>query len=100
MSRPGMWAAALALAIPTAGFAIFPPVVNQPPPPPVTVTSVPPDPFKAPGVTSLGEPEPPPSPAPGPVVQTPEPASVVTALVGLAVAGGYGLRKRRQKAAM
>ena len=88
MTRRGLWvgALALALAVPSAGLAYFPPNVGQPP-------AVPPDPFTPPGGGGLGEPEPPEPPA-GPSVQTPEPASLVTALTGLALAAGYGVRKR------
>jgi hypothetical protein len=80
------------LAAPSTGSAFFPPNIglNQPP-----VPVVPPDPFGVPDTGGLGEPESP-DPGPGPSVQTPEPASIVTALTGLILAGGYGLRKRRQ----
>ena len=90
MTRRGLWvgALALALAVPSVGLAYFPPNVGVPP-------AVPPDPFTPPGQGGLGEPEPP-EPLPGPSVQTPEPASIVTALTGLALAAGYGVRKRRK----
>ena len=64
-------------------------------PPPVTGQGVPPDPFKPPTSGGLGEPDPPPPP-PGPTVQTPEPASLVTAMTGVVLAIGYRVRKRRR----
>jgi hypothetical protein len=81
-------ALAVALVAPSLALAYFPPNVGIPP-------AVPPDPFVPPGTGGLGEPEPPPPP-PGPNVQTPEPASLVTALTGVAFAAGYGLRKLRK----
>ncbi|HEX3152462.1 MAG TPA: hypothetical protein VHR66_30590 [Gemmataceae bacterium] len=88
------WAAALAgaLVAPTVSLAYFPPNVGQPP---VKVQSVPPDPFKPPTAGGLGEPSAP-EPPPGPSVQTPEPASMLTALVGAGMALGYGVRKKLQ----
>ena len=88
MTRRGLWIVALALAlvVPSVSLAYFPPTVGQPP-------AVPPDPFVPPGQGGLGEPEPPEPPA-GPGVQTPEPASLVTALTGLALAAGYGARTK------
>ena len=96
MTRRGIAAGAVALAIaliaPTLALAYFPPNVGVPP-------ATPPDPFVPPGTGGLGEPEPPPPP-PGPTVQTPEPASIVTALTGLALAAGIGLRKKRKNQEM
>jgi hypothetical protein len=88
MTRRGLWVGALALAlvVPSIGLAYFPPTIGTGP-------GVPPDPFKPPTQGGLGEPEPPPPP-PGPTVQTPEPASIVTALTGLALAAGYGARRK------
>jgi hypothetical protein len=90
MTRHAIAAVALAIALvtPALGVAYFPPNIGTPKP-------VPPDPFVPPGAGGLGEPESPPPP-PGPSVQTPEPASIVTALTGLAFAAGYGVRKRRR----
>src|SRR5690242_361818 len=82
-------ALAAALVVPSASFAFFPPTIGIP----VTGQSVPPDPFKPPTNGGLGEPDAPPPP-PGPTVQTPEPASMVTALTGAVLAVGYGVRKR------
>jgi hypothetical protein len=82
--RVGILALAATVFLPAMGSAYFPPTIGQ---------NLPPDPFGTPDTGGLGEPEAP-DPGPGPTVQTPEPASVVTALLGLAVAGGYGLRKR------
>jgi hypothetical protein len=90
MTRYVLWvgALALALAVPSVSVAYFPPNVGIPEP-------VPPDPFIPPDTGGgLGEPVPP-DPGPGPSVQTPEPASVVTALTGLALVAGYRLRKRQ-----
>jgi hypothetical protein len=87
--RIALVAIAIALIAPTVSVAYFPPNVGQPPVP------VPPDPFGVPGGGGLGEPEPP-DPGTVPSVQIPEPASIVTALSGLAIAGAYGLRRKRQ----
>ena len=89
MTRRGLWVGALALAlvVPSVSLAYFPPTVGNP--------GVPPDPFTPPNQGGLGEPEPPEAP-PGPTVQTPEPASIVTALTGLALVAGYQVRKRRR----
>jgi hypothetical protein len=89
-------ALAAALAAPSISLAYFPPTIGMPPP--VTGQGVPPDPFKPPTTGGLGEPDAPPPP-PGPTVQTPEPATLVTALTGAVLAVGYGVRKRRQSAA-
>ena len=89
-------ALAAALVAPTVSLAYFPPTIGQPP---VTGSAVPPDPFKPPTAGGLGEPETPPPP-PGPAVQTPEPASLVTALSGAVLAIGYGVRKRRRERAV
>jgi hypothetical protein len=99
MTRHGFSrAAALAAALvaPSVTLAYFPPTIGMPPP--VTGQGVPPDPFKPPTTGGLGEPDAPPPP-PGPTVQTPEPASLITALTGAVLAVGYGVRKRRQRAA-
>jgi hypothetical protein len=85
---------AAALVAPSISLAYFPPSVGMPPP--VTGSALPPDPFKPPTTGGLGEPTPP-EPAPGPSVQTPEPASVVTALTGAVLALGYVARKRRRE---
>jgi hypothetical protein len=92
--RLGALALATGLLVPSVATAYFPPDVGTPPP----VTSTPPDPFKPPTGGSLGEPEAP-EPGPQPSVQTPEPASIVTALTGLVLAAGYGLRDRRKHSA-
>jgi PEP-CTERM motif len=89
--KVGAIAVAATLVLPSLVLAYFPPTIGMPPP--VGVKSVPPDPFPVPGAGGLGEPDAP-EPGPGPTVQTPEPATVVTGLVGLAMAGGFGLRKR------
>ncbi|HVK07637.1 MAG TPA: PEP-CTERM sorting domain-containing protein [Gemmataceae bacterium] len=86
---PVVAALAVALSLPAAGFAFFPPDVFPP-----TNQGTPPDPFTPPGAGGLGEPEPV-DPDPGPTVQTPEPASIVTGLTGLALAAAYGWRKKR-----
>jgi hypothetical protein len=79
----------VALALPAAGFAFFPPDIVPP-----GGSGTPPDPFEPPTGGGLGEPDPT-DPDPGPTVQTPEPASIVTGLTGLALAAAYGWRKRR-----
>jgi len=68
-----------------AVLAFFPPVI-QPPGPPVTPPPVTPPPVVVPPVD--------PPPVVVPPRQVPEPASIITALVGLATAAGY--RKIRQ----
>jgi hypothetical protein len=88
--RLGAIALAAMIVIPSLCLAYFPPDIGVPP---VKVKSVPPDPFTPPGAGGLGEPEAP-EPGPGPTVQTPEPATVVMGLVGFAMAGAYGLRKK------
>jgi hypothetical protein len=94
MTRHSSWLAAIVFAaillLPSISSAYFPPNVGLPP---VAVKSVPPDPFGVPGAGGLGEPTPP-DPGKGPAVQTPEPATLVIGLTGLAVAGAFGLRKR------
>ena len=85
-------ALAAALVAPSVSLAYFPPTVGMPP---VKGTAIPPDPFTPPTAGGLGEPTPP-EPAPGPSVQTPEPATMLTALTGAVLAFGYGARKRRQ----
>src|SRR5947208_6193509 len=90
----GAAAVAAALVAPSVSLAYFPPTIGMPPP--VTGSALPPDPFKPPTAGGLGEPTPP-EPAPGPSVQTPEPASVVTALTGAVLALGYSARRRRRE---
>jgi hypothetical protein len=95
MTRPAFATAAAlaaALILPSVSRAFFPPTIGIP----VTGQSVPPDPFKPPTNGGLGEPDAPPPP-PGPTVQTPEPASMVTALTGAVLAIGYGARKRLRR---
>jgi hypothetical protein len=91
-TRFGVVALTAALVVPSVSQAFFPPNVGQPP---VVVKSVPPDPFGVPTTGGLGEPTPP-DPGKGPAVQTPEPATIVIGLTGLAMAGAFGLRKRLQ----
>ena len=88
-------ALAAALVAPSVSLAYFPPTIGIPP---VTGKAVPPDPFKPPTTGGLGEPDVP-EPPPGPTVQTPEPASMVTALTGAVLALGYGVRKRLRQTA-
>ena len=96
MTRHSIRFAAIALAaaliVPSISNAFFPPNVGMPP---ITIQSVPPDPFGKPDAGGLGEPEPP-DPGAGPTVQTPEPATIVIGLTGLAMAGALGLRKRNK----
>jgi hypothetical protein len=75
------------LSSPTA-LGFFPPVI-QPPGPPVTPPPVNPPPVVVPPVD--------PPPVVVPPRQVPEPATLLTALAGLATAAGYhSLRKRRK----
>lgn len=94
-TRLGAVALAAALVVPSVSQAFFPPDVGKPP---VVVQTVPPDPFGVPDTGGLGEPAPP-EPGNGPAVQTPEPATIVIGLTGLAMAGAFGLRKRLQSPA-
>jgi hypothetical protein len=78
----------VAMVCSSSAQAFFPPDIF------VKTTGTPPDPFKPPTAGGLGEPTPP-QPTGGPTVQTPEPATMITALTGLALAAGYRLTKRR-----
>lgn len=89
----GAAALVAALIAPSLSLGYFPPNVGVPP---VGGQGIPPDPFTPPTTGGLGEPEAPPPPV-GPSVQTPEPASVVTALTGAVLAIGYGVRKKRRE---
>ena len=90
---------------PTAA-AFFPPVVPPPPvvvppivppvvPPPVVVPPVIPPPFVPPPV--VVPPVVPPPVIVDPPCGVPEPATVVSALVGLAAAAGYRLTRRKEQ---
>ncbi len=96
MDKPGVWQQVLRAGVVVVGVGIvcgeaaafFPPVV-QPTPPPVTPPPVTPPPVVVPPV------QPPPI-TPKPV---PEPATIVTALAGLAAVAGYrAVRGRREQA--
>jgi hypothetical protein len=94
--RSLLWAGVLGLAPlllwPAAVSAIFPPVYHPPAPPPPTA----PPPVINPPVQGGGNPDPPPVVQPPPH-QTPEPATLVTGLVGL-LCGGYVLRRKKKRA--
>jgi hypothetical protein len=88
---------------PTAG-AFFPPVITVPPPPvvvppvvvpPVVVPPVSPPPFVPPPPVVPPVSPPPITVPPPPGV--PEPATIVTSLIGLAAAAGYGLTRRKEQ---
>lgn len=83
---------------------VSPPVTVVPPaiPPVVVPPVVPPPPFVPPSVVPPVVVQPPVVPPvyvppPPPPSGTPEPATVVSSLIGLAAAAGYGLRKRKQE---
>ncbi len=80
---------ALSLALALAGGvrAISPPVH----PPPVILPSPPPGPIVLPPAGPGGGPTPP------PVLDTPEPASLTIAGIGIAAAGAYRLLRRAKK---
>jgi hypothetical protein len=81
------WVLGLYLVSAPAAQAFFPPVI-QPPGPPVTPPPINPPPVVVPPVD--------PPPVVVPPRQVPEPATIITALVGLATAAGYRrLRQRR-----
>lgn len=101
----GLAAAAL-LLLPAAASAFFPPFYNYPYPQPVQVTPQSPQPSD-PGVVvpvgnpvtdpitdPLGDPEDPPV-VDVPVSQTPEPATLVSGLVGLALFGAWSRTRRK-----
>jgi hypothetical protein len=81
--------------------AFFPkPHPSPPPPPPPPPPPVPP-PAPAPPPPPPPAPPPPPPPPPGPPPppppnNSPEPATLISGLVGLGVAGLYALRRRRK----
>lgn len=83
-------AVAVVLAVPSISMAYFPPVSTTNP-------QTPPDPFQVPGLGGLGEPESP-TPDKNPTVATPEPATIVSALAGLAMLAGYRWRKQMKAA--
>ena len=95
MYRRGLTLGAVVLGLilmtPSFAAAFFPPGDIKP------TVGTPPDPFRPPTGGGLGEPETP-APGPGPHVNTPEPATVVTALTGLAFAAGYRLQRRAKAA--
>jgi hypothetical protein len=62
-----------------------PPFVPPPPPPVIVVPPVSPPPIIVPPVS------------PPPMCGTPEPATLVSGLIGLAAAAGYGLKRRGKK---
>jgi hypothetical protein len=74
-----------------------PPVVVVPPvsPPPITVPPVSPPPIIVPPVSPPPIVIPPVQPPP--ITTTPEPATLVTGLIGLAAAAGYRLKRRGEK---
>ena len=84
----------LAAVLLSAGIAaaVFPPLYQQPPaaapaaPPQITITKV------DPPVIVTGDPD----PVPTVTASTPEPATLITGLMGLMLAGGYAWRKRRK----
>jgi hypothetical protein len=88
---------------PTAS-AFFPPVI-QPPQPPVVVPPVVPPPIVVPPVSPppFCPPVPPvvppviPPPIVVPPTTIPEPATLVTALVGIAAAAGFGATRRKKQ---
>jgi hypothetical protein len=74
--------------------------VTLPPPPPPSPPPAPPPsppPPQPPPTPPLPPPAPPPAPPPSPPPhQSPEPATLVSGLLGLCVAGVYALRRRRR----
>jgi hypothetical protein len=78
------------VTLPASAKAYFPPIKG------VTATAVPPEPFPVPPVSGVGEPDAP-DPVEVPTAQTPEPASVVMGLVGLAAIAGYRFRSKMQQ---
>ncbi len=75
-----------------SALAVFPPIYHPPgtppTPPPVTTTTSPPVTTTGGGPVVITD--------PGGTVSTPEPATLVTSLMGLMAAGGYAWRKRRK----
>ncbi|HEY8505354.1 MAG TPA: hypothetical protein VIL46_12285 [Gemmataceae bacterium] len=110
------WAAAGMLAwggLPAETQAFFPPIFNTPPPsdptfgppvpppPPVVVppptSTVPPPPFVPPPPPPAVPPPPVVVPPVPPPAQTPEPATVVSGILGLLAVTGYQVSRRRKK---
>jgi LPXTG-motif cell wall-anchored protein len=84
----GILALAIFLLGPATASAIFPPVYHNPTPPPPTTTVG----QTEPPVTVIGQPVTP--PVTPPVHKTPEPATLITGLIGL-LGGGYILRRKK-----
>jgi hypothetical protein len=66
----------------------FPPVVDQGIPDPPTPPDLPPDPSQPPPCDCNCPPH---------IASTPEPATLISGLVGLTMFGGYALRRRNRK---
>jgi hypothetical protein len=85
----GLLGLAPLLLAPSTAFGLFPPVIQHPK---ATVTSVPSDPI----VKVQGNPSPPPV-VTSPPVSTPEPATILTGLIG-AACGGLLWRRKKARA--
>jgi hypothetical protein len=85
----GLLALAVFLLGPATASAIFPPVYHNPAPTPTPTPTVPSDPV----VTGGGGATPP--PVTPPTHSTPEPATLITGLIGL-LGGGYILRRQKK----
>ena len=100
-----VWSPAATAFFPPVWGTTYPPAVVPPvsPPPVVVVPPVAPPPFVPPSppppVIVVEPPSPPPPVivSPPPPNGVPEPATVVSALLGLAAAAGYGLKRRHGK---
>jgi hypothetical protein len=106
-NTPTVAAGAVAFTLTTQpAFAFFPPfppaggpVTSGPPlppvsPPPLEVPPVPPPPFELPPPPPVPQIIPPGEPGSPQVI--PEPSTVVTAVIGLSVLGGYAWRRRKR----
>jgi hypothetical protein len=85
---------AASLGLASSAYALFPPPFYYPP---VVPKVVPAPPAPPPPVIDIPPPPSPPCHGPMPhVTTTPEPATMVSALVGASMLGGYVLRRRRK----
>lgn len=91
----GVLALAPLMLAPSSAMALFPPVISTPAPVVVIPTTVP-APVANPVGVIVGEPEQPPIVDPPVTAKTPEPATLVTGLIGLAFGSRFLRRKKVQ----
>jgi MYXO-CTERM domain-containing protein len=88
---------AASLCLANSAFALFPPPFFYPTG--VSAGNVPPPPPPPPPPPTNDVPPPPPPPCHGPMpnASTPEPATMISGLLGVTMLGGYALRRRRKQ---